>query len=735
MDSTSASTALRMKNRIEHTLCTQYTGEALLQRLLHIITTTILQLSSILTTPMDSTSDGDENSGSTLQKEDLFALLQTACRSYISLLLMAGNVVRYNDFYQFHYHHLILPLFSSFDNTNDINSIVPPYDSAWVGTQQQQQQQQELAHPMDMNASTSSSGSGSLHAILQERLSTAQSHLNKDAIRIAYMNLALFYMRHYLPPKNNNNNTCLAPQGDHNIHDLYSYLYYTDAIQMSLRSLESCSTRHHTTLHTILLLVMALYNCNCCSNTGSNKSNNVANSNYALIGDYIRRIQYNLNDKANVAPAVASEQALKEKVDTIDALERIHKGDYSAAALKLRNVVIHISNRSTGKIATTGQTSVGAAGADNDVTTNDITTVEQLIQDENWDAMVLSPEDTILYATVLTLAVNLDSYVPSDTNEAMDAASNQTIHHSKNRSVGLSFLLDHPNMKSLLCERTPFVYDILVSYYMKSDYQRTYNLLQQHVFPILQYDLYLTQAPVNQSGATSSNKSHLQILQNMIRHKFIVLYWNVYVECPLVSMMESLGTGITGTGTVAEFEALIAQLLKNRFVIPRQPLGQDNSVMNFSMDTRYDYIHKKLIRTNHVHSDNIDTTTATAEQTQLYHTTLKYHRTSQRVLDDTYSMLIRVACIENNTIIHAPGGSSYNNKMRRGAAGYRAYQPQHPSIQNYEMNVELEQQHNVHSVDDDDYDNAMIHDGIDDGDDDDVMEMAHDTAMNPEDMY
>ena len=772
-------TTIRMKEYIEATVCTRYKGEALLQRLLHIITTTTTIISSILKKSVaapDSTVTDDTNTGNTsrygppTEVEGLLAVLRIACHTYITVLQQSGNIVRYHDFYQYHYPHLILPLVSFYHTEDSTNTIVPPHDSSWLVTLQQQEQEQN--HPMEttMNNFTATSGSASLQ-VLQQRLHTAQSHLNKDAIRIAYMNLALHSMNYYSPNQNTPSSQTLGENND------YYFYYYTDAIQMSLRSLEYCSTRYHTTLHTILLLVLALYNCNC--NTGANSNHN----NFAMISDYIRRIQHNLNDTSTAAPVLNAVtntvvQSFQEKVDTISALERIHSGDYSNAALKLRNIVIQISNRGSGTTAATSaaaaaatktsgvvsgnsstNTTVGTVG-----TTNDITTIEQLIQDENWDTMVLSPDDIIIYATVLTLAVNMDPNDPSD--------DTMPTNNNNNRKVGLSFLLDNPNMKSLLCERNPFVYDILVSYYMKSDYQHTYTLLQQHVFPILQYDLYLTQ--MNHGSNSSTNQTHLQILQSMIRTKFMVLYWNVYVECPLASMMESLGTGITGTNNSKDFEALIVQLLKNRFNVGKQSGLMDssnseltasnkqrgsNALMTFPMDTRYDYIHKKLIRTNHIYSDsrsngdiNIDNDTSTAtavdaaEQVKLYHTTLQYHRTSQRVLDDTYSMLVRISCIENDIMIQPPdftntGGGRYNNKSRRGGS-YRPYQPQQQQqrpIHNYEMNEALEQpQQNIPSVDDDDNDDddddEMIHNEIVDDDDVDIS-MDHNNAMNPEDMY
>jgi hypothetical protein len=105
------------------------------------------------------------------------------------------------------------------------------------------------------------------------RLQTAQSHLNKDAIRIAYMNLAMYYMEQYQMCSNHNNNYNYMNPMQQQSHDQqqkqqqqqsmsllskYTSYYYNEALSMAMRSKEYCSTRYQTTIHTILILMIAL---------------------------------------------------------------------------------------------------------------------------------------------------------------------------------------------------------------------------------------------------------------------------------------------------------------------------------------------------------------------------------------------------------------------------------------------------------------------------------------------
>ena len=143
--------------------------------------------------------------------------------------------------------------------------------------------------------------------------------------------------------------------------------------------------------------------------------------------------------------------------------------------------------------------------------------------------MVSSNDDIIIYATILTLALD-------DT-----------------RHVGISFL-EVPQMK-LFFEHIPVIYTILVSFYKQCQYGVAYSLLQQYIFPKLQYDLFINTSCYsinlnNANMALSSTKTHLHVLQDMIRTKAIIYYWKSYQSCSLLTMMEGLGSGITGTNVI-----------------------------------------------------------------------------------------------------------------------------------------------------------------------------------------
>jgi hypothetical protein len=848
---TTTTTIMKMKEYLEQTIHTQYRGEALVQRFVHIITTLIpsilLKITTTQTTSTVSIASPNENDSDTWLMTMMIQTFQTACQMYLGLVNETNNTYRYNELYQIITTMLIHPLSSLSSSAVSLeaiipSSVLPPYDAAVVHHMEQLtlalQQHQSTSSSTSSLSSTSTAALPTLH-VLHQRLQMAQSHLNKDAIRMAYMQLALYYtfsyyqhsdeQHHHNNPSSSSTSTPQAvlsifqqqqppPQQQQYGHLYRHNTYYHDAIQMSLRSLEFCGTKYHTTTHTILILVIALYQ-----------------QHYIFIADYIRRIQHNLiipktsgasatNTTTSSTTAMSMNNGMdhatirlwQEKVNTISALERLHNGDYVMAASKFRAIALQISNRtatttpnSSSSSSNTTTTTTAATTATTKTNMTTVTTIEDLINEDNWDQLVLSPEDVVLYATVLTLAVNLE------------ASNNQTKNHrnttttatvaadvNNNRTIGLQFM-DHPNMKSLF-ERTPILYEILKAYYQRSDYKMAYELLEQYIYPIVQFDLYLAQPTMSSSILMNPNShasvtpvTHLHAIRSMIRTKCIVMQWKAYVECPLVTMMESLGRGIAMDHTpglcgsrnsssgnsavsnsshsnddqwvnpenVTKFESYIIQLLKERFRPDRGSNNRGNTIMLFPMDTRYDCVHQKLIRchtpyTKNVNGTGIDVTTA-VEQAQLYDTTVQYYRTSQRILDDTYSMLVRIPCIEYG--IEIPASSGFGNttktssRPRGGRMGYVPPQQQHQPFTSTEWdhatsnvpdnNLRDGQQlehgnyrHNVDTVYDDNYEDPgkmmmnMIPNESDDfdggdNDDDDDVEMVHDSAMNPEDMY
>jgi hypothetical protein len=254
-------------------------------------------------------------------------------------------------------------------------------------------------------------------------------------------------------------------------------------------------------------------------------------------------------------------------------------------------------------------------------------------------------------------------------------------------------LADHPDATAVF-ERVPIVRDILHVFYQRSNYQLAWDLLETHVFPMLQYDIYLQHVPTNNSSSSSSiisrrptmtgregaittttaaapASTHLQILQDMIRTKVILFFWKAYQQCPLVNMMESLGSGITCTEHVAQFRQVILQLLKNRFrrIHSGSTVINNHHTMAFPMDTRLDAITNTLIRTTNLYA-NHQQVERDNEERSYYNTSLQLHRTSTRVLDDTYGMMVRVACMEHDVLVKLPLSShTHSNTKRRSRGG------------------------------------------------------------------
>lgn len=211
-----------------------------------------------------------------------------------------------------------------------------------------------------------------------------------------------------------------------------------------------------------------------------------------------------------------------------------------------------------------------------------------------WDETVLSPEDLALYTTVLTLL--------------------------QNRSQALA-LAEH----AVALEAAPILRDILLQFHKFANYHAASRLLESHVWPILRYD------PLFQARSSSGggNLSHFDRIIAMIRIKAIGEFWKPYSSCPLPTMQESLGT--TLVGSVEELQTTVLDLLMNRRDI-------------LPPDTRYDFRNSTLVRD--VVVDQSDSNNA---KDPVAAVARKIQDTSRKTLDETYSMMIRVACMENES--------------------------------------------------------------------------------------
>jgi 26S proteasome subunit RPN7 len=214
-------------------------------------------------------------------------------------------------------------------------------DEEWMHTTDQERQQEQSA--------------------LSQRLSMAQTHLNKDAIRQAYLAQSEFELRTVtnLP----NTSTSLA------------------ALHIALRARDYCT---NIKLHVIpvgcLILELAIL----LSSSGSD--------NYQLVREYVPKMHVTLSTLANtttppVDPAFLS--AVRHKVFLAHGLERLHAQDYDAAKHQflaaLDHGVLDAAMAEGGTTNTTAESKSSEAG----------TAV--------WDSLLVV-EDVVLYAVVLVLA-------------------------------------------------------------------------------------------------------------------------------------------------------------------------------------------------------------------------------------------------------------------------------------------------------------------------------------------
>jgi len=335
--------------------------------------------------------------------------------------------------------------------------------------------------------------------VLVGRLSAAQSHLNKEAIRTAYLALA---------------------EHDQKTGEL------TEAFHHVIRAKDYCTNRQQTTQVSLKILELSLHL-----------------KNYASVRDYVNKVEHTIGSE--------STQEIKNKVLVASALERLAAGDFEKAAQKFALVAKH------GMV--------------------------------EWPT-VLAPEEVAMYAAFLALAVS-----------------------SRDEMVALA---EHPEALELV----PSIREALLLFGSRAAYQPCWKILENHVFGMLELDLYMSQ--------------HLSNLQQRIREKTILTYWKAFSRVELQVMAHELGPGL-----VPHLDHLWHQLV-------------DLIGRGLIQDTRIDMQTKTLVR----EAEGL-------EEACLHQTQDKLNSLTQRVLDDTYSMMIRLACVEYDLTVSDP-----SSRPRRGAA-------------------------------------------------------------------
>ena len=287
----------------------RYSGEARLQRLLWIA---------------DHSAAASSSSSNPQQQQ----LQLTALRAALTTAMEYNNCLRYKEIH--HSHHPT-------NNNNSSNLLLPPLDAHWL-------QEAEAHHRHQLQ-------------VLQNRLQTAQAHLQKDAVRTAYHALAQFFLQ----------------TGD-----------LGEALHAAVRSKDYCTHRTQTAQASETILALALLA-----------------KNYAVVREYVPRVEHTVGmmtssssssaetaSSSGAASASKVTAVVKHRVQTAAGLERLAAGDYAAAAAKLATVALTPVMDST-----TTTTSTGSTAAVDDTTVG-----------KDWDSTVLCPEDLALYAAVLALS-------------------------------------------------------------------------------------------------------------------------------------------------------------------------------------------------------------------------------------------------------------------------------------------------------------------------------------------
>jgi len=310
--------------------------------------------------------------------------------------------------------------------------------------------------------------------------------------------------------------------------------------------------------------------------------------------------------------------------------------DWERAATKFAAVATHTLNSSTTTTTTTNSNS------HNHTNNNAVVVVD-------WPT-VLAPEDVALYTALLALAV-----LPRE--EMMALAEH---------AEALEFL-QPPALRDCL---------VLFGSARPHSYRQCWTVLQEAVFGQTNNSILTTTKMMGKTtGPTTptmvlSNPgpaaldlylaSHLSTLQQLMLQKSVLQYWQAYQRVPLDSMTHELGwtddhhdneTNSNNNNSSnnnnnqqqknSMLEQLLTELIRN---------GQ-------LTDTRLDLQSQTLVRNDQEGKDDDDND---ALQRRLSVVTAN-------VLDDTYSLLIRMACVEHDLVVVDP--SKARSSQQRGGSG------------------------------------------------------------------
>jgi hypothetical protein len=444
------------------------------------------------------------------------------------------------------------------------------YDSEWV-------EQRDAANQRDRQ-------------VLQGRLSAAQSHLHKEAIRSAYVALAQHDVQ------------------TGNVRDAMGYL---------LRATDYCTNRSQTAHLSLLILELAL-----------------ALPNYPQVRDYVTKVELTLGGTPSAVGAVGlgglggqgsaaqppnassstmsgttSTHLVATKLKIVSGLERLAQGDFVAASNILTALVMTPANPGT---------SLASAPS-------------------NWEwSAVTCPEEIAFYAALLALATQ-------DRSQIIQLAE----HPEALELV--------PAMKELLVQFSRANYQACCSCFVPDNKTASYNIAASSLSSSTGADISSKSGtsilPFVEGGGCGGGTDlyltkHWSTLCTKIRDRCLMEYLKPY-QCIQMDIMAKQFQPMTSD----ELQDILVDLV-GRGMVP-----------NARMDARARVFTKSASQKS------------SSTSKALKH---KLAKLEHRVLDDTYALLIRLGCLENEICVQdntTPGGRGgrmglSTGAVVRGSGGY-----------------------------------------------------------------
>lgn len=556
----------------------RYTGEARLQRLLWIAGNIIIG---------GSTRNSNINAEDGLRdvNTEEVALRRESYEAALQYAIQQNNTSRYADIFhswnqQKEQHQSTSSNSTTTYSSTTASDFVLHYDAQW------------FEETVLMNRQN--------RDVLYSRLQASQAHLNKDAIRVAYLAVAEFAIR----------------TGDIN-----------EAFHAALRAKDYCTTRNQTTSVTLQILMFAIYL-----------------NNYEVIRDYVPRLEQTIHPHVgghttNVSGGTNSNTSLDKSIHITlrncvliaSGIEKLATFQYKAAADKFRSVALSGMNSSrdlsSSSRPSSEATSSSASSACGTSLSGDIAIATA--SQASWDTNVLAPEDVALYAAFLTLAVEDNRHVVMMLAE--DAEALELV----------------PQMKEVLIQFTRFAH-----------YKVAFAILEKEIFPILRMDMYLSPHLVTLAQQIRNRaiiqywKPYEKIELNHMAEELgrdiiippAVSSESVLAVLPNLNKQQRSSTinKTDKSNSLSSGSELLLQTLIQLMSTNRSALGSD---------TRIDLLTNSLVR------DPFE-----PEQERFMYTSNRLNVVSKRVLNDAYSMLIKSSCAEYNLFVVDPSAEKNNRK-------------------------------------------------------------------------